>query len=154
MYLRHTNPTRIQQIKNWFNGRGRVTEGGRGNLKLDAGEKRKLAPVQAYCSYAWETSLRDIVLKRWEKEKGVDTFPDDEDPPEEADGTEACIPLAFKLKVARKEYEALSKEQKQEVDRRREEDKKKHGIKLSDITDKGERREKLLYHQRFTTFCL
>ena len=74
----------LQRIKQWFNNRCRGSDsgkGGRGELKLDIGEKRKLAAVQAYCTYAWD-SLRPIVLTRWDQQKKSDTFDDDEDPPE------------------------------------------------------------------------
>lgn len=121
-------------------------------MRLDAAEKRMLAPVQAYCSYAWGTTLRKIVLERWEAEKAVNTFFDDEDPSEGTDSAEGCIPLAFKLKVAKKEYEALSKEEKKEIDRRREGDKKKRNLKIPEIEDENERIEKLLLHQRCATF--
>ena len=65
---------------------------------------------------------------------------------------EGCIPLAFKLKVAKEEYEALSDEEKKEIDRRREGAKKKHTVKIPKIKDEGERIEKLLFHQKCATF--
>jgi len=121
-------------------------------LRLDAGEKRMLAPVQAYCSYAWDATLRDIVLKRWEEEKARDTFFDDEDPPVGASRGAGSVPLAFKLRIAKEEYERLSDEQRNEINRRREEDKKKHGTKVPEIADEGERIEKLLLHKRSAGF--
>lgn len=123
-------------------------------MKLDASEKKKLAPVQAYCSYAWKTSLRQIVLESWEEHKAEDTFDDDDDPPEDATGLSAIIPLAFKLKIAKREYEKLSDDEKLAIDHRREEDKKKPHRKIPQIDDEDERIEKLLIHQRCETFPL
>lgn len=121
-------------------------------MKLDASEKKKLAPVQAYCAYAWKSHLRQLVLESWEQLKASDTFEDDEDPPEDAIGVTAFIPLAFKLKIAKQEYEKLTDEQKQEIDVRREEDKKRPHRKIPQIDDEEERIEKLLTHQRCVTF--
>ena len=105
-YSHYSNSTFVQQIKNWFSNRCRGVDNskvGRGDLKLDLNTRRKLAPTQAYCSYAWDSGLREIVLACWEQQKASATFDDNEDPPEDADGlsTEACIPLAFKLKIVK-----------------------------------------------------
>lgn len=128
-----------------------MLKGPRGDLKLDVNEKRKLAPLQAYCSYAWHSTLRPIVLTRWEQQKGTLTFNDDEDPPEDAEGSpeEACIPLSFKLKIARELYDQLTKEQKKMINDQREEDKKKMGRRVTDIDDDEERHLKLRVHQRY-----
>ena len=64
---------------------------------------------------------------------------------------EACIPLAFKLKVVKEEYEALTNEEKKEIDRRREADKKKRAVRIPKIDDDDGRIEKLLFHQRCAT---
>lgn len=126
--------------------------GSRGDLKLDTNGKRKLAPVQAYCSYAWPT-LRPIVLTRWEQQKRTDTFDDDDDPPVgEEYSPEACIPLAFKLKIAKELYDGLTAEEKKEIDRRREEDKKKMYRKIPEIDDDEERNAKLRIHQKYSAF--
>ena len=83
------------------------------------------------------------------------TFCDDEDPPSGgSDGTEGHIPLAFKLKVAREEYEKLSDEEKNEIDRRREDDKKKHGLKIPEIDNEDERIQKLRLHLKCAAFSL
>lgn len=124
----------------------------RGDLKLDVNVKRKLAAVQAYCSYSW-AALRPIVLTRWEQQKKSATFSDEDDPPVGGgDSPEAFIPLSFKLKIARELYEGLTGEEKKEIDRRREEDKVKMTRKVYEIDDDGERAEKLLIHQRCSIF--
>ena len=147
--LYRTDPTLAQQIKSWFNNRGRAKTG-RGDLKLDVGEGRKLAPLQAYCSYYWST-LRPIVLERWEAEKMTTTIDDDEDPPEtmSSPSPEAFVPLAFKLKVAKEKYDELSDSQRDEINVRREADKHKIHRKVTEITDEQERIEKLQMHQRY-----
>ena len=146
------NPPRAQQIKNWFNNRCRSTDApkvSRKELKLNVNEKRKLAPVQAYCTYAWDSTLRPIVLAHWESQKKSATFADDEDPPE-ADGPpeETCIPLAFKLKIAKELYDQLDAKEKKAIDERREEDKNKIYRKITEIDDEEERHEKLRVHHR------
>ena len=160
------NLTLVQQLKQWFNNRCRSgtdsAKGSRGDLKLDVNGKRKLAPVQAYCSYAWESTLRPLVLSRWEAQKKStatasddedDEDEDDDDPPEdECTSEESSIPLAFKLKVAKEQYQKLTKEQKDEVDRRREEDRNKMYRKVTDIADDEERYQKLRIHERCLKF--
>ena len=149
--LYHSNLTPAQQIKTWFNNRGRGGDSktGRGDLKLDVNEKRKLAPVQAYCSYAWET-LRPIVLTRWEQEKKSNTFEDSDDPPALGDSptAEAYIPLAFKIKIARELYDQLSVKEKKDIEIRRDEERKKLYRKIPQIPDEGERTAKLRIHER------
>ena len=121
----------------------------RRDLKLDV-ERRKLAAVQAYCSYEWESSLRTLVLEEWDKRKSSQTFDDDEDPPEDAEGVEDRIPLPFKLKVVKEAYERLTAEQKKQIDRKREDDKRKMFCKIPDTQDNRERIEKLQTHQRYS----
>lgn len=127
---------------------------GRGDLKLDLNSRRKLAPVQAYCSYAWDSGLRQIVLTRWEQQKATITFDDEDDPPEDAEDSsvEACIPLSFKLKIAKELYDALPAEQKKDIDTRREDDRKKLYRNPPNIEDDKERIAKLQDHQRYHTF--
>lgn len=117
-------------------------------MKLDVNEKRKLAAVQAYCAYSWDSILRPIVLTRWEQQKKSDTFDDEDDPPEDVNSTEACIPLAFKLKIAKEVYDGLSTEEKKEIDRRREEDRRKMYRKIPDIGEDGDRIAKLQIHKK------
>ena len=135
---RYTNMI-SQQIKTWFNNRGRTdsSKNGRGDLKLDVNEKRKLAPVQAYCSYAWDSVLRPIVLTRWAQAKTSETFNDEEDPPEDDDTSsiESCIPLSFKIKIARELYEGLTDAEKDDIDRRREEDRKKMYLRVTELEE-------------------
>lgn len=150
----HSNSAPSQKIKTWFNNRCRTADSsktGRGDLKLDVTERRKLAALQAYCSYAWESTLRQIVLLRWEQEKHTMIIDDDDDPVEDPDGTpcvEACIPLTFKLKIAKELYDNLTPEEKKEIDIRREEDRKKLYRKIPEIGDAGERAAKLQIHAR------
>lgn len=149
----HTNATPIQKIKQWFNNRCRggsdPTKASRRDLKLDSNKKQKLAPVQAYCTYAWDTTLRPIVLTRWDQQKQSDTFDDEDDPPEDAEGGEAHIPLAFKLKIAKELYDGLPQAQKKEIDRRREEDRRKLYRRIPEIDDEEERVAKLKIHQKY-----
>ena len=151
--VRLTNLKIVQQIKNWFNNRCRGMDSpkvGRADLKLDVNEKRKLAPLQAYCSYAWST-LQPIVLTHWEQQKKSTTFDDNDDPDVDVDGasTEACIPLSFKLKIAKELFDGLTTEQKVEIDVRREEDRKKLYLGVPEIKDEGDRVAKLQIHQRY-----
>ena len=156
LYPHRTNPAFAQQIKSWFNNRCRGTDTlkvSRMELKLDVNEKRKLAPVQAFCTYAWNLTLRPIVLARWEQQKNSTTFADDEDPPEgDTPPEERCIPLAFKLKIAKELYEKLSKEQKHAIDIQREEERKKLYRRVTEIDDDNERHQKLLTHKKCATF--
>ena len=142
----------MQQIKNWFNNRrGTDSEKVRGSLKLDANEKRKLAPVQAYCSYTWVSTLRPIVLARWQQQKATITFVDEDDPTPDPSvpPEEACIPLSFKLDIAKEMYNGLTQQQKDEIDVRREEDQQKRRRKITEITNDEEREEKLQLHQKY-----
>jgi hypothetical protein len=63
---------------------------------------------------------------------------------------EDCIPLAFKLKVAKEKYDALPQAEKQEVERRSIEDKQKLTRKIPFIKDERERLAKLRIHQRYS----
>jgi len=116
-------------------------------LKLDLGEKRKLAAVQAYCTYAWDT-LRPIVLTRWDQQKKSDTFDDDEDPPEDADTVEERIPLSFKLKIAKEVYESLPMNEKKKIDKQREQDRERMYCRVCNIDDDDYRIRKLEIHKR------
>ena len=62
---------------------------------------------------------------------------------------EECIPLAYKLEIAKEVYKSLSAEEKKEIDRRREEDRKKMYRKVCDIDDEEERLEKLQNHLKY-----
>lgn len=60
LYVHRIDLKLCQQIKAWFNNHCRGTDtakSGRRKMKLDVAQKRKLAPVQAYCAYAWESTL-------------------------------------------------------------------------------------------------
>ena len=145
----------FQQIKSWYNNRCRGADTGkqgRGDLKLDVNNKRKLAPVQAYCSYAWDTTLKKIVLERWEQEKASTSFDDEDDPLEDdhdAGSVEASIPLSFKLKIAKEVYQELSAGEKALINARREEDHKKLYRPPPQIENDGDRIAKLETHIRW-----
>ena len=117
-------------------------------MKLDVNEKRKLAAVQAYCSYAWDTGLREIVLARWEQQKKSATFDDEDDPPEDAVDQDGAIPLSFKLKVAKEIYDDLPQQEKTKIDRRRENDRKKMYLRVTQLEDDEDRIKKLQMHQK------
>ena len=110
-----------------------------GDLKLDVNKKRKLAPLQAYCSYAWD-SLQPIILTHWEQQKKSDTFNNEEDPTEDDEDTldEAQIPLSFKLKIAKELYVQLPLEEKRKINAWCEEDKKKMYCRVTEINDDEE----------------
>ena len=124
-------------------------------MKLDATEKRKLAPVQAYCTYAWELTLRSITVTRWEQQKASTMVPDDEDPnPEDddgeaADGSSNAIPLAFKLKIAKEVYSELPDDEKKAINLRREEEQRKLYLPVYRLADAEDRIEKLNTHKRY-----
>ena len=124
---------------------------GRAELKLDINEKRRLAPVQAYCTYAWESTLRNIVLAHWEQQKSSATFDDDEDPPEDANGPPGAshIPLPFKLKIAREMYDQLPADEKQAINARREEDRQKLYRMVPEIEEEKDRIAKLELHKKY-----
>ena len=129
-------------------------KGSHRDLKLNVNEKRKLTAVQAYCSYSWSSTLQPIVLTHWEQQKASTTFNDEDNPPEDAEGTpeEVCIPLAFKLKITRELYESLSSHEKKEIDRCREEDRKNLYQSIPEINNINEQHKRLQTHQRYLTF--
>lgn len=76
---------------------------------------------------------------------------DEDDPPAgliKAADLGSHIPIAFKLKVAREEYDALSDEAKEQVDSRRERDQMRLYKTIPEITDVEERNDKLASHQQ------
>ena len=136
----------------WFHDRARAgSKSTRADLRLGQGDKRKLAPVQAYCTYAWDSGLRETVIARWEEQKLSYMSPDEDDPTTDSTDTPGSaphIPINFKLKVAREVYNSLTTEQKKELDDRREEERNKVYRTIQDITDVEERDEKLSLHQQ------
>ena len=90
------------------------------------------------------------MAERWEQQKQSDLFADEDDPSPEsvASGSDNHIPIHFKLKVAREEYNKLSSEEKKRVNDRRDEDRKKMYRSIPDIVDVEEREEKLSFHQQ------
>ena len=123
-------------------------------MKLNVNEKRKLAAVQAYCSYAWSSTLRPIVFTHWQQQKMSATFANNNDPPEDTEGApeEACIPLSFKLKIAKELYESLSSDEKQDIDHHQEDDRRKMYRRIPDISEADERHKRLQVHSRYLTF--
>ena len=94
-------------------------------MQLSKTEKQKLAPAQAYCAYAWDKGLWEIVIKRWEEQKRSHMSADDDDPTAdmiETPGSGSHILINFKLKVASEEYNSLIPAQKKKVDDCREEE--------------------------------
>ena len=152
-YLRRIDLKCCQQIKSWFNNRCHGTDSaksGRSKMKLDVTDKRKLAPVQAYCTYAWESGLRTIIATRWEQQKASTMVPDDEDPgPEDDDGSPTAIPLAFKLKIAKEVYSQLSVDEKKAIDHRREEDQRRLYLPVYRLANAEDRIAKLKTHKRY-----
>ena len=78
---------------------------------------------------------------------------DEDDPAASAEITSASqIPLDFKLKVAKDVYNSLTPAQKDQVNNRREEDRKKLYRSIPEIEDGGERNKKLLLHKKYDIF--
>ena len=107
--------------------------------------------MQAYCSYAWDKGLREIVIKRWEEQKLSHMSTDDDDPTADVIGTPGSgshIPINFKIKIAKEQYNLLNQVQKKAIDDRREEEREKMYRSIPEIKDVEERDKKLLIHQR------
>jgi hypothetical protein len=110
-----------------------------------------LAPVQAYCSYYWDSGLRDLVIARWDDQKKSHLSADEDDPTADSIDTPSSashIPINFKLKIAREAYNALSTEEKKKIDERREKERDKPYTATAEIEDNEERDEKLRLHQK------
>ena len=140
----------FQRIRTWYHNHSRPSSRAtKSDLRLSQNEKRKLAPAQAYCAYAWDNGLRDIVIARWDEQKHLHMCADEDDPPAalvRAPGSH--IPIDFKLKIAREVYGTLSPEEKKRVDDRREEGRMKLYRTIPEIEDPIEREKKLeLHHQ-------
>lgn len=141
-----------QKIRTWFHNRARPNaRTTKSDLRLNKGEKRKLGPAQAYCTYAWESSLKAIVIQRWEEQKQSRMVADEDDPsPESVSAPESAshIPIDFKLKIAKEVYDSLTPEKKKEVNDRRDEEWKQQYRSITQITDIEEKTEKLTMHQQ------
>ena len=106
--------------------------------------------MQAYCTYAWDSGLKETVTKRWDEQKRSLMAADEDDPsPEETSGTGFHIPIDFKLKVAKEVYNSLSDKEKKKIDDRREKDRKQQYRSISQIADVEERNKKLASHQQY-----
>ncbi|KAF9642316.1 hypothetical protein BDM02DRAFT_3193503 [Thelephora ganbajun] len=147
--LRSESNTRIRM---WFHNHTRPgSKAAKSDLRLNQNEKRKLAPVQAYCTYAWDKGLWDVVIARWEGQKQSYMSADEDDPTAdsiETPGSSSHIPIDFKLKVAKDIYNSLSAEEKKLVDDRHEDERRKLYRSIPEITDIKERDRKLLMHQQ------
>ena len=141
-----------QRICTWFHNRGRLgSKSGKSDLQLNQNEKRKLAPAQAYCTYAWSSGLRDVVIARWEEQKLTHMSADEDDPTAdliETPDSGPHIPIDFKLKIAKEVYNSLSVEERKKVDNRHEEDRKRMYRSIPDIASAKERNKKLLKHKK------
>ena len=121
------------------------------DLRLNQAEKRKLAPLQAYCSYAWDKGLREIVIEEWEKSKSSHMSTDDDDPATDSIATPSSgshIPINFKLKIAKIQYNKLDTAQKKLVDAQRDAEQKKMYRLVPEIKDAEERAKKLQIHKK------
>ena len=118
------------------------------DLRLSQNEKRKLAPAQAYCAYAWDSGLREIVIARWAEQKQSHMSSDEDNPVPGSVEPGASIPINFKLKIAREVYNLLSTKEKKLVDDRRQEDWSKLYRSIVDISDVEERVKKLTLHKK------
>jgi hypothetical protein len=76
---------------------------------------------------------------------------DDDDPAADAIQSPASgshIPINFKIKIAKEQYDLLTPAQKKHINDLREAELKKQYRPIPDISDETERVEKLLIHQR------
>ena len=135
----------------WFHNRAHPTSKAcKSGLRLHKAEKWKLAPAQAYCAYAWDSGLKEIVTTRWNKEK---------QPPSDVEGdssttesaeapTSKSIPINFKIKIAKETYEVLPTKEKKKVLDRIEEDHNKTYQPIRAISDLAEKDKKLSAHEK------
>ena len=143
-----------QRIRAWFHNAARAgaklptISGPKPDLRLDQLQKRMLATAQAYCTYAWDSGLREIVIARWEKEKRLHMSADEDDPTPGSTSPGSHIPIKFKMKVTKEVFNGLDAEQKKQVHIRRENDRKKLYRTIPEIEDAEERNQKLLTHHR------
>ena len=116
-----------------MHNRGRSKHGVKGQgssrtLNLTAGPPKKKAALQAYVKYNWESKIKQEVINMWAPTPQTDLFGEIENGEdhvawEAMTPMEKNIPLWFRMKVARKLYAAEPEEVKEEVDRRREQEK-------------------------------
>lgn len=114
------------------------------DLGLDQNEKRKLAPAQAYCTYAWDSGLKEIVIARWNEEQSNATA----NGAASARTSNSNIPIDFRLKIAKEVYEALPPAERKQIDDRREREWRRIYQPICDIQDDAERDEKLALHEQ------
>ena len=103
-------------------------QGSSASKNLTTGPPKKKAALQAYVKYYWESKIKQAVIDQWAPTPETDLFGETENGEEQVaweamNPMEKNIPLWFRMRVARKLYDAESDEIKAEVDRRREEEK-------------------------------
>ena len=103
-------------------------QGSAANKNLTTGPPKKKATLQAYMKYYWELKIKQAVIDWWAPTPETDLFgqienSEDQVAWEAMSPMEKNIPLWFRMKVARRLYEAESDEVKAEVDRQCEEEK-------------------------------
>ena len=143
--------TSRQKIRGWYHNRARAPpKTSKSSLRLQKVEKRKLAPAQAYCTYAWDSGLKEIVTACWKEERSPP--PDAEEDGLTTESAEAStsnsIPIDFKIKIAKEIYEALPADEKKKVLNRIEEDRKKMYQPVHAISDLAEKVKKLSVHEK------
>ena len=143
--------TLVQKIRGWFHNRGRPTsKTSKSGLRLHKAEKRKLAPAQAYCTYAWDSGLKETVAARWKQENQLPSDAEEDGLTTESAeaSTSNPIPIDFKVKIAKEVYEALPAEEKKKVLDRIEEDHEKAYQPVQRISDIAEKDKKLSAHEK------
>ncbi|KAF9777754.1 hypothetical protein BJ322DRAFT_1114803 [Thelephora terrestris] len=136
-----------QKLRSWFHNRACPTsKASKSDLRLDQTEKRKLAPAQAYCTYAWNSGLSKIVSARWERER--QSRPSAAGSGSAVAAANSSIPIDFKLKIAKEVYDALPADEKKKIDDCRDKEWKKLYRPIRDIENVEDRDEKLAMHEQ------
>ena len=141
-----------QKIHAWFHNCARTTpKTTKASLRLHKADKRKLAPAQAYCTYAWDSGLKEVIAARWKQEKQPPPNTEEDDSAtESADApTPNSIPIHFKIKIAKEVYDALPANEKKKILNRIKEDHKKMYQPVRAISDLTEKDKKLFVHEKF-----
>jgi hypothetical protein len=130
----------------WFHNQARPTsKSSKSDLKLNQTEKRKRAPIQAFCTYNWGSGLKETVSARWEEHrKALSTA---EGASSTAATSSSHVPIDFKIKVVTEVYNALPDDEKKKVDERRDEEWKRLYQPIRVIEHVGERDKKLASHE-------
>jgi hypothetical protein len=75
----HSNDDDDQRIYRWMFNRSRSKiscsgEGASGTLNLTGGKPKKMAPLQAYIKYYWDTKVKQEVINAWVPTPETDLF--------------------------------------------------------------------------------